>query len=477
MLLYGLPLVRNFGALTLSQVIGRVIRFLYFIVLARLLGPEDVGIFVYGIALYLVFSALAIFGQGVFLSTRLGKRRREAARIVAHSFTVVLVLVLVAAALGLAVVWASAQGAREAQAIGLLMLTLVPRSIVVWVRHCYVAIEAAGWFPRYALVFRGSEALVGSVALFLWGDVRVICAIHLSAWLLEAVAALRKLAGTGEFSLVPGRDFRLLKHIFRVSFYFMLSLWLVNLFAQVGILGLGLLREGPTTVGYFGTAMQILTTFLLLPLAFGQAFLPSLTRGYHRRGPAPAVLTFVVRGLLVGGSLLAILAQSYGVWFVTLFLGDRYAPAGAVFAALCWALGPYAVAQLAIQALNGIGGRSLATVLAAVIVSIQVALLVVCLPLGALVAATTALVAAASLGCLLGVLFIHKQLRMEGHAWWLHPTVAVAGTGAAMSLGIVPEPWAAPSAAALLGFLVWQLRVFTKADLGLIRERFQAAAG
>jgi O-antigen/teichoic acid export membrane protein len=148
LLLYGLPLVRNFGALTLSQVIARLIRFLYFIVLARLLGPEDIGIFVYGIALYLVLSGLAIFGQGIFLSTRLGQRRRAAARIVAHSFTIVLALVFLATALGLAFVWASEQATREAQAVGLLVLTLVPRSIVVWVRHCYVAIERAGWFPQ-----------------------------------------------------------------------------------------------------------------------------------------------------------------------------------------------------------------------------------------------------------------------------------------------------------------------------------------
>jgi O-antigen/teichoic acid export membrane protein len=477
LLLYGLPLVRNFGALTLSQVIARLIRFLYFIVLARLLGPEDIGIFVYGIALYLVLSGLAIFGQGIFLSTRLGQRRRAAARIVAHSFTIVLALVFLATALGLAFVWASEQATREAQAVGLLVLTLVPRSIVVWVRHCYVAIERAGWFPQYTLVFRGGEALFGSVGLLLWGDLRVICAIHFWAWLLEAVAALRKLAARQEFSLIPGRDPRLLKHIFRVSLYFMLSLWLVALFAQVGILGLGLLQEDTATVGYFGAAMQILTTFLLLPFAFGQAFLPSLSRGYRRGGPAPAVLTFVVRCLLVGGGFLAIVTQSYGAWLVALLLGDRYAPSGAVLASISWALGPYAVTLLAVQALNAIGGRNLATILAVTIVAVQSVLLGILLPFGALTAATTALLATAWLGCLLGVLFVKRQLEIDGHGWWLQPVIVLAVAGAAMSSGVVSAPWDAPTTMLLLSLLVWQLRIFRGADYRVIRKRLEASVG
>lgn len=476
-LLDGLPLIRNFGALSAGQILGRVIRFVYLIILARLLGPEDVGVFVYGIALCLVLSALAIFGQGIFLSTRIGRRRQDATRTVAHSFTVVLVMVVVATVIGLGLIGASESEPKALQAVGLLVLTLVPRSIVAWVRHCFVAFEDAGWIPRYEVVFRGGELLAGTLALLLWSDLRVVCAIHLSTWLVEATFALRRLVGKGGLSLVPGRDLRFLKRIFQVSLYFMLSLWFVNLFAQVGILGLGLLLEDTAIVGYFGTAMQILTTFLLLPLAFGQAILPSLSRGYHRGGPVPAVLTFVVRGLLVGGGILAILGQAYGAWIVTFVLGDRFAPAGSVFALLCWALGPYAVALLAIQALNGIGGRSLATILAVAIVSAQILLLLLCLPFGALAAASTALIAAAALGCLLGVLFIHKRLGLGGHSWWLNPSLAVAGTGAAMSLGVVPEAWAAPSAITLLVFLVWQLGVFSKADVRLIRGRVQAAAG
>ena len=476
-LLHGLPLLRNFGALTLGQIFGRMIRFLYLVVLARLLGPEEVGVFVYGIALSLVLSALAVFGQGIFLSTRLGRRRQEVARTVGHSLTVVLVMVLVATILGFAFTWASQSEPKVFQAVGLLVLALVPRSVVTWLRHCYVALEDASWIPRYEVAFRGGELLVGTAALLAWSDLRLVCAIHFSAWLLEAAFTLRRLTRTGGFSLTAGRDLRLMKRIFRVSFYFMLSLWLVNLFAQVGILALGLLREEAATVGYFGTAMQILTTFLLLPFAFGQAFLPSLSRDYHRGGLAPAVLTFVVRGLLIGGGFIAILTHSYGAWIVTVLLGDRYAPAGAVFASLAWALGPYAVTLLAVQALNAIGGRNLATVLALAVVAAQTALLGIVLPLGALTAATAALVGAACLGCLLGIIFIHRRLGIHGHGWWLAPVIALGGTGAAMLSGVLPPPWDAPTAATVLVLLVWRLGVFRSADYRVIRMGIRPAAG
>jgi O-antigen/teichoic acid export membrane protein len=47
-----LPILGNFKALVLTQLLGRVIRFLYLIAIARLIRPEEVGLYSYGIAFY-----------------------------------------------------------------------------------------------------------------------------------------------------------------------------------------------------------------------------------------------------------------------------------------------------------------------------------------------------------------------------------------------------------------------------------------
>ncbi len=475
--LLGWRLIRNFGAVTISQVISRGIRFFYLIAVARFLGPESVGVYIYGFGAALVLLGLAGFGQEAYLSTRLGKNQDGLSRVVSHSLTVIVVMAALCTIIGLGFVWATEQETGVALAVSLFVLAIVPRAMVLWVRHCYIALEQAEWIPRYEIAFRGGEAMAGTAALFSGAGLLIICAIHFLFWALEAALALRRLARLAGLSLTLGRNARLLKGILRASFYFMASLSLLNLFSQIGVLGLHVLQPDAVVVGYFGIANQILMVFLLIPLMFGQVFLPSLSRGYHSIGTAPVSLTFAVKVFWLAGGLLAIMAQSYGAWVITTLFGAQFAAAGAVFATISWVLGPYAVTILLVQALNGLGGRGLATIVALAMVVVHLALLAALVPSGALAAAQTALLIAASLGVLLSVACVQLRLGLKDHGWWLHPMIAVAVPGAVTSLGAVPHAWAAPVGGVIFVLLVWQLKVFREVDLDLIRGRFQALAG
>ncbi len=475
--LFGLTLARNFGALSLSQVIARAIGFLYMIALARFLGPDDVGIIVYGVALYIVLTSVAMFGQGVFLSTRLGRSRCNADTVVSHSLAVVLAVALLAMIAGAVFVRLSEPDPKAALAVGLFVATIGPRVVAGWVRHCSVALEQAAWIPKYELAFRVSEAVAGLSLLLLGGGLLAICAVHLAAWVLECCFAVRRLSRVEGLKLHFRLDRRFLKPLLRASLYFTLSLLLLNLHAQIGVLGLRLLQPDSAVVGYFGIALQFITTVILLPLTLGQAALPALSRGYRRGGQGAAELVLVLKLALITGGFLAVLAHAYGASIITTLFGQRFAEAGAVLATLGWVLGPYAVTVLAIQLLNGIGGRGLATILAVVMALGQIVILVVCLPFGALMAATAALLVANCLGCLLGVLFIHRRLGIEGHGWWLRPALAVGAAGAVMWSGVLPDGLAAAVALAVLLLSTWLLRIFQSRDFDVFRTRLQASTG
>ena len=58
-------ILRNASALVATHVSARIIHFLYLLVIARLLGPEETGLFVYGVAFYMAFLGLANFGQNI----------------------------------------------------------------------------------------------------------------------------------------------------------------------------------------------------------------------------------------------------------------------------------------------------------------------------------------------------------------------------------------------------------------------------
>ena len=73
------------------QVLGRAIRFAYIVVIARMLGPDATGLYIYGVSLYLTFLGLANFGQGPVLAARLGKSRKNIGNLIGLSFFTILI--------------------------------------------------------------------------------------------------------------------------------------------------------------------------------------------------------------------------------------------------------------------------------------------------------------------------------------------------------------------------------------------------
>ena len=69
----GASLFRNAASIAATLLSGRFVRFIYLLILARLLEPEELGIYLYGTALYLSLFGVCQFGQSVFLSQRLGR--------------------------------------------------------------------------------------------------------------------------------------------------------------------------------------------------------------------------------------------------------------------------------------------------------------------------------------------------------------------------------------------------------------------
>lgn len=466
------PLTRTFTALFGTQTVGRFIRFLYLLVIARLLSLEEVGIYIYGGAFYMALAVFASFGQGAFLASRLSKRPSRVAHLVSHSFALTLAAVALVALAGLTFVVLYEERALVAGALIAFLAAMVARSLVQWVRVCHVALEDAAWIPRYEIVFRGGEAMVGTALLLTGAGLLAICYLHALAWALEAAFAFRQLARRHQIRIRFALDRRLLARIVRVSAVFTASLGFLHQFAQVGVVTLRLVQPETAVVAQFGIAMQFLTTLLIAPVALGAAVLPAIGRVRRRGGEAEvAALATGVKAALIVGGVVAILADAYAPWLITLVLGARYAPAAETFGLLAWSLGPYAVAFVAGQALNALGGRAQAAGIAAMMVTLHVAALVVLLPMGPLDAALASLSFAALAGCVAGLLCLCPRLGVPGHGWWLRPLLSVAAVGLLMRAELTPEPWAAPAYVVLLLALAWMLRMFSGSELRFVLER------
>ena len=312
----------NFLALLSTYMLGRSVRFVYLIVIARLLSPEEVGIYTYGVALYLAFLGISQFGQQGILSTRIGRSRAGILNLVAHSLTVRLVATGLVTALLLVFAVVTESDRDVLIAILFFVSALVPRSIVLWVRSCYVALEQTAWIPRWELGFRSAEAIVGTLVLVSGGDLVAICFLHFFFWLIEAVAALHRLVTHAQVPLRLGHNARYLAQLARQSVNFMLSLWLVEFFLIIGVVVVRELQSDAAAVGYFGVAMQFFTTFVVIFIALGDVLLPKLSRAYNQGNSSNIdAVPLLMRAMLLGGVPLAIIANAYLPPMIEFLLG------------------------------------------------------------------------------------------------------------------------------------------------------------
>lgn len=460
----------NFLAILATHMLGRSIRFVYLIVIARLLSPAEVGIYTYGVALYLAFLGISQFGQQGILSTRIGRNRAGILNLVAHSLTVRIVATVVVTALLLIFAVVTESDDDVFIAILFFVLTLVPRSLVLWVRNCYVALEQTVWIPRWELGFRSAEAIVGTLVLLNGGDLVAICFLHFFFWLIEAVAALHRLVTQARVPFRLGHNARYLTQLVRQSVSFMLSLWLVEFFLIVGVVVVRGLQTDAAAVGYFGVAMQFFTTFVVIFIALGDTLLPKLSRAYNQDNAAGInAVPLLMRAMLIGGVPLAIIANALLPPMIQFLLGVRYAAVGPIFADLSWSIGPYAFVLLAMQALNSARKPRIAVVVAAVPAVLLIGLMMTWAGDGGLYRSAWSLVVAAFIGAAVAAVALKVFLRQEGAGRNLTALILLIAASQATRLDFISPGWGMLWVLIVYVALVVAMRLFTLSDISTLR--------
>ncbi len=475
------------------QVVGRVIRFLYLVAIARFLDANDVGLFSYGMAFYLSLLGLGLFGQETLLATRVGRRRARFPVTAAHSLTILVAALAAVTAFGLGFLRLTEPDPAVGRVLAFFLLALIARGFAGWVRGCYVALERATWIPRYEFTFRGLEAVTGIAALALGGGLLAISFLHFSFWALEAAASFRLLVRQTGFRLRLGGHWRLLKAYALASLPVTLGLWLIGVFPQAGIVGLRQIQPGAAEVAYFAIAMQFVTTLLVVPVSLAQAILPGLARAHRNRSRTDLLaLVTVLKACLVGGALAAAVTAALGPWIVTALFGGRYLAAGDALARLMWGVGPYAATFIAVTALNGLGVRGRAAFAAFAMVAIQGGGMVLLAGPGGM-DAVDATVAAFLLAALAGMALSFAGLTAAldlgsefgggfgGWGWWLAPTgVLLAGAGLGLGGGLggwLAPAWVMIAGAALTLAGTVALRVFSRQEIAVVLAKTGLRSG
>jgi O-antigen/teichoic acid export membrane protein len=321
----------NVGFLVFSRISEKVLGFFYLFVLARFLGPHMLGMYNYGLAWYLIFLPLACWALDNLLSIHLGRRPDNAEEVVGAMIVIRVIATILAAVFSLVFGLLSNNDAISRTVIVIFATALVGRSIAMWGRNCFVAVELSQYSAGLEIGLRIVEVFFGIVYLWFGGGIIGLCIIHSGCWLAEGVVALalvrsrlslRKLFVN--WNLV--RTFAIQAFPVVVNVFFKIAL------CQSGFIVLKHLSTDPSVLGFYAVAFQLVINTSLIPEAIGNAALPILSRA-HSRGTGEQIV-FLEAMLKIYSFFSAVLAMFlivYGSVVIRLFFGvDYLAASGAL---------------------------------------------------------------------------------------------------------------------------------------------------
>ncbi len=179
----------NASFLLTAQLIVRVLRGLYIVLLVRYLGPELYGVFQYVQNWFVTFTPLTLFGIGAILSREIGKDKHNGQHIVSTTFIIRLTsgiaLSLTALALGLF----TEPDADIRHLMIILAALLLGRALVNWVKEIFIAYEKTQYHVVQVTLSNIVQIGFGAAVMMNGGGIEALALVYITALFLEFIAS------------------------------------------------------------------------------------------------------------------------------------------------------------------------------------------------------------------------------------------------------------------------------------------------
>lgn len=331
----GLKLVRDFVALSSGQLLGRLIGFGTFVLLARTFDPETYGALEYVVGLAAVFTVVVEWGMGPIGVRELSSDPKRVGSLAAEIPPARLLLCFVAVPLmGLtgALTAPSPEAARLVWWFAIALFAIPFKQDWLLQGMEMMSAAAAGQVVRMAAMLLG-------ILLFVRvsGDLWRVGAMELAAATIAAVyylAVQHIRVSRVRLRFVKERFQTLIREGFSLGMSSMI--WNVIQFAPLFLVAS---LAGGSEIAWFGASQRIVVSLVAFSQIYHFNLYPALAR---RAGGAPGGMTTLVgasfRVVAWGGILLATTLMLFAVPLLTLTLGEDFALAAPTFSVLIWVL-------------------------------------------------------------------------------------------------------------------------------------------
>ena len=269
-------IAKNTSYFTLALILQKVISFTYFTLIARALGPEDLGKYYFAISFAAIFSILTDLGQTNLLTREIAKAKRQANNLLGAVLGVKLPLAAITALIIIAL--ANFLGYSE------LTRTLIYFSTICIVLDSFTATFFSVSRGFHNLKYESVASVVFQLIVLTFGLTVIKLNLGL-VWLIGSLVlasifnfiySLVIVAKTWKLSLKPIFDYGLVKLVLRLSLPFGIYAIFQKIYSYFDTVLLATLA-GDYDVGIYQIAFKIINAIQFLPLAFVASLYPAMS--------------------------------------------------------------------------------------------------------------------------------------------------------------------------------------------------------
>ncbi|MDD4271803.1 MAG: flippase [Patescibacteria group bacterium] len=305
-------IAKNTSYFTLALILQKIISFTYFILIARAIGPADLGKYYFAISFTSIFGIFIDIGQSSVLTREVAKRPEDAGRYFSSVFLFKLPLALLSSLAVLAIINFANYPEITRQLVYLSMFCMVLDSFTL----TFFAISRG----FHNLKYESISSIIFQLIVF----IVVLAALKFNLgliWLMMSLVSASLYNTAYSFFIVKKRwglkinwrpDKTLIKSILLVSLPFAVYAIFQRVYMYLDSVLLSLLA-GDHQVGIYQIPFKIIFALQFLPLAFVASLFPAMSHYWHKNREQLSVtferamnyLIIISLPISVGGIILA----------------------------------------------------------------------------------------------------------------------------------------------------------------------------
>jgi len=334
-------ILKNASYLITAQMIVRLLKTLYLIVLIRHLGPEVYGLFQYAQNWYVTFTPITLLGIGAILSREIGKDKKTGPKLIGRALALRSIVAFFLMIITLTIGYVVEPNPDTRSLLVIFSFLLLGRALLNWTKEVYIAYENTKYHFIQVVLSNLFQIGWGFYVMFNNGGAIELAIVYVASLYIEFFVTLVFI----NVKIAPVKiDFRFSKlfNLLRKGIAIGIAFALIRWMLMGPVIIYRYVLDSEHALGQLALVMLLLFFVSLVIEVMLHSSLPVLSR-FHSRKEKDSLhfIEVMLQTSIPVCTLFAIVGMTFGEYFITVIFGSEYSVAGRIFGPSLWMILPY----------------------------------------------------------------------------------------------------------------------------------------